>query len=114
MKNVTLYSASAGTGKTYTICEEIAKRIKAGLDPKCIMAVTFTKKAAAELKSRVQKALIEKGFIKEAAAMELAAIGTLHSVGQRFINKFALRLGLSPDLDVLADLGIQGDAVSGH
>src|SRR3989338_661184 len=52
MSKVTLYSASAGTGKTYTICEEIASRIEKGLDPRRLLACTFTKKAAAELKSR--------------------------------------------------------------
>ena len=105
MKNVTLYSASAGTGKTFTICQEIAERIAKGLNPRRIVAVTYTKKAAAELKSRVQATLLKKGLIDEAAALELAAIGTVHSVGHRLVSRFALRLGLSPDLQVLTEGG---------
>lgn len=105
MKNVTLYSASAGTGKTYTICQEISRRVEKGLDPRRILACTFTKKAAAELKSRVQRTLLEKGLVEQAAALELAAIGTVHSVGHRFISRFALRLGLSPDLAVVPEGG---------
>lgn len=105
MKNVTLYSASAGTGKTYTICQEISRRVEKGLDPRRILACTFTKKAAAELKSRVQRTLLEKRLVEQAAALELAAIGTVHSVGHRFISRFALRLGLSPDLSVVPEGG---------
>ncbi len=105
MSKVTLYSASAGTGKTYTICEEIAGRIEQGLDPRRLLACTFTKKAAAELKSRVQRALLIKGKAQAAAALDLAPIGTVHSVGHRFVSRFALRLGLSPDLAVMTEGG---------
>lgn len=105
MSKVTLYSASAGTGKTYTICEEIASRIEKGLDPRRLLACTFTKKAAAELKSRVQGALLAKGNSPAAAALDLAPIGTVHSVGHRFVSRFALRLGLSPDLAVMPEGG---------
>lgn len=106
MSKVTLYSASAGTGKTYTICEEIADRIDVKkLDPRRILACTFTKKAAAELKSRVQGALLAKGNSRAAAALDLAPIGTVHSVGHRFVSRFALRLGLSPDLAVMPEGG---------
>jgi ATP-dependent exoDNAse (exonuclease V) beta subunit len=105
MSKVTLYSASAGTGKTYTICEQIAGRIEKGLDPRRLLACTFTKKAAAELKSRVQGALLAKGLAQAAAALDLAPIGTVHSVGHRFVSRFALRLGLSPDLAVMPEGG---------
>jgi len=101
----TLYSASAGTGKTYTICQEIAKRIIAGQNPRRILACTYTKRAASELKSRVQQTLLEKGLTAEASALELAPIGTVHSIGHRYISRFALRLGLSPDLEVLPEGG---------
>jgi ATP-dependent helicase/nuclease subunit A len=105
MSRITLYSASAGTGKTYTICEEIARRVDAGLDARRLLACTFTKKAAAELKSRVQGALLAKGNAEAAASLDMAPIGTVHSVGHRFVSRFALRLGLSPDLAVLPEGG---------
>lgn len=105
MSRVTLYSASAGTGKTYTICAEIAARVEKGLDARRLLACTFTKKAAAELKSRVQESLLKKGLAEAASALDLAPIGTVHSVGHRFVSRFALKLGLSPDLAVMPEGG---------
>lgn len=105
MGAITLYSAGAGTGKTYAICQEIADRVTKGLDPRRILAATFTRKAAAELKSRVQKHLLAKGLVQKAEEMELAAMGTVHSVGHQLVSRFALRLGLSPELAILPEGG---------
>ena len=49
-----LIRAGAGSGKTYNLCETVAEAVNQGLDPARIMATTFTKKAAAELKGRIQ------------------------------------------------------------
>ena len=49
-----LIRAGAGSGKTYDLCETVAAAVRQGLDPARIMATTFTKKAAAELKGRIQ------------------------------------------------------------
>jgi ATP-dependent exoDNAse (exonuclease V) beta subunit len=103
MGAITLYSAGAGTGKTYAICQEIADRVTKGLDPRRILAATFTRKAAAELKSRVQKHLLSKGLVQKAEEMELAAMGTVHSVGHQLVSRFALRLGLSPELAIMPE-----------
>ena len=52
--------AGAGSGKTTDLCDTVAKAVAAGLDPARILATTFTKKAAAELKGRVQAKLLDE------------------------------------------------------
>lgn len=103
----TLIAASAGTGKTYTICELIAERLIGGLDPARLVATTFTRKAAAELAERIRTHIQLATGIETARRetildrLELAAIGTVHSVAHRFLRRHALHLGLSPRLDIL-------------
>lgn len=100
-----VFSAGAGTGKTHNICEELASRIKNGLDPRRVLACTFTKVAAAELKRRVQSKLIQSGMGKEAEALEGALLGTFHSVGLQLLTRFAVHAGLSPNLRVMVEGG---------
>lgn len=107
MEGLHAYTAGAGTGKTYTICEEIAEAIADGLDPARIIATTFTEKAAAELKGRVLAKIWEGDSVPPeerahlAERLELAAIGTVHSVGYQLLKRYALTIGLSPRLHVL-------------
>lgn len=105
---LTLCRASAGTGKTYSICEWIANQvIHDGLDPARVLATTFTIEAAAELKSRIQSRLLAHSDAKRAhewaARLEMAAIGTVDAVGYRLLGRYALTLGLSPRLSVLPE-----------
>lgn len=100
-----VFSASAGTGKTYNICEELAQRIKDRLDPRRVLACTYTKAAAAELKQRVQKKLLESNMGPAAEALEGALLGTVHAVGLQLLTRFAVRAGLSPDLRVMPEDG---------
>ncbi|MFN9036835.1 MAG: UvrD-helicase domain-containing protein, partial [Planctomyces sp.] len=72
--------AGAGSGKTTDLCDTVAKAVASGLDPARILATTFTRKAAAELKGRVQARLLEDSGHSHADRLELAAIGTVHSV----------------------------------
>lgn len=101
--------AGAGAGKTTDLCNTVASAVAAGLDPARILATTFTRKAAAELKGRIQETLIEKGSGDVIAAhqnadrLELAAIGTVHSVAHQLIQRYAIQLGLSPRLKVLIE-----------
>ncbi|MGE3164112.1 MAG: UvrD-helicase domain-containing protein [Planctomycetota bacterium] len=99
---LTLCGASAGTGKTYSICELIAERVvRHGLDPARLIATTFTIKAAAELKGRIAARLLEDGVDPSwAERLELAPIGTVHSVAYQLLTRYALHLGLSPRLSV--------------
>jgi ATP-dependent helicase/nuclease subunit A len=107
-----LCSASAGTGKTHQLCEEVAAQIRGGLAPERVLGVTFTVKAAAELKTRVQQRLLDdptppEERLERAERLELALLGTVHGIGLRLLQRFALRMGLSPRLDVMDEVAAE-------
>lgn len=97
---LTIISAGAGSGKTYTIQKELAKWVKQGLQggvrPERIMAVTFTEAAAAELRSRIRAELVKEGHIEDALKLDQAYISTIHGFGFRIITEFSFEGGLSP------------------
>ena len=97
----TLINASAGSGKTHTLTHEIAERIARGLDPSELIATTFTTKAAAELRDRVRRTLLERGQLEAARGVDSALISTVNSVSGELLREFALDAGISPDVQVL-------------
>ncbi|MDB5346031.1 MAG: UvrD/REP helicase [Schlesneria sp.] len=102
--------AGAGSGKTTDLCQTVADAVANGLDPARILATTFTKKAAAELKGRIQAKLLSGDGGRAAARrhadrLELAAIGTVHSVALQLLARYAIELGLSPRLEVITEHG---------
>ncbi len=102
MKYPKIISASAGSGKTYTLTEQIFNKIDSGqVSPNKIIATTFTKKAASELKGRIREKLIEKGKTREADLMNDALIGTINSVCLGLLQRYAFEAGLSPMLETL-------------
>lgn len=107
MNKIKMISASAGSGKTYTLKEELANYIDPNgefkLRPEGVIATTFTKKAAAELRERVRAGLVEKGFKEEGIKLEGALISTVHSVCTKLIEKFSYELGLSPSLEIIPE-----------
>jgi superfamily I DNA/RNA helicase len=111
MNTLEVVRAGAGSGKTTDLCDTVALAVENGLDPARILATTFTRKAAAELKGRIQAKLLESSDGDAAIAhkrsdrLELAAIGTVHSVAHQLILRYAIPLGLSPRLKVLDETG---------
>lgn len=120
--NDTLFiSAGAGSGKTHRLTHDLAdfltKQNNNGhnadnsgkpvqIEPSQIIATTFTKAAAAEIKERARHELLSlhtPDGIQKATLLETAAIGTIHSVAQKFINKYWYLLGSCPNQDVLTD-----------
>jgi ATP-dependent helicase/nuclease subunit A len=104
-----LVRAGAGSGKTTDLCQRVAEAAADGLDPARLIATTFTKKAAAELKGRIQGQLLAAtdGRIaghRHADRLELAAIGTVHSVAHQLLTRYAIEMGLSPRLEVVTEL----------
>lgn len=104
-----IISAGAGSGKTYSLTEEMASLLApkdgqpAAVRASGIIATTFTNKAAAELKERVRIKLLEKGLTQEADELGNAMIGTVHSIGVQLLKRFSFEAGVSPEVDIVAD-----------
>lgn len=103
-----IISAGAGSGKTYTLTKRMAEMLagkngEAPLRASGILATTFTRDSAAELKERVRLRLLEEGLSAQADELEGALIGTVHSVGQQLLKRFAFEAGLSPNVDMLPE-----------
>ena len=93
--------AGAGTGKTTTLAERYKFLVeKQGLSPLNIVAVTFTEKAAAELRSRIRRLLRDCGSPDRLAELESAEIGTIHSLAARICRDFALYIGIPADFTI--------------
>ena len=99
--NIRIISAGAGSGKTYRLTSELVDLLSKGVRPDGIIATTFTKKAAAELKERVRIRLLEKGMAEQADQISNALIGTVHSLGIKLLQRFAYESGVSPDVSVI-------------
>ena len=104
MKNITYINAGAGSGKTYRLTEEMITKVKAGLcKPSQIIASTFTEAAAADLKKNAREKFLQHGLYSEAAELDSAAIGTVHSIGLRYIKKYWYKLGLSASVETITE-----------
>ncbi|KJE92281.1 ATP-dependent DNA helicase Rep [Capsaspora owczarzaki ATCC 30864] len=86
--------AGPGSGKTRVIVHRVAHLIQTGTDPRTILLVTFTNKAAAEMKSRLQL-LVQEPLAK------LVMAGTFHSVCARFLRRHARDVGLSSNFSII-------------
>jgi ATP-dependent DNA helicase Rep len=98
-----LVLAGAGSGKTRVITAKIAHLVEQGVDAAKILAITFTNKAAREMKERAQ-ALLRKDGRGDAA--DRVTIQTFHALGLRIVRSEAKALGLKPSFSILdpADL----------
>ena len=101
--HVTFISAGAGSGKTYRLTEELEQALLEGeAKPAGIIGTTFTVKAATELRERVRNRLLASGHLELAERSAESLIGTVHSVCERLLKRFAFELGLSPQLNVMS------------
>ncbi len=89
-----LVLAGAGSGKTRVIVHKIARLLQHGLGPKQIAAITFTNKAAQEMRERA------KALVGPRAAKDLA-VSTFHSLGVRMLRADGTRVGLKPNFSIL-------------
>ncbi len=100
--NVRIVTASAGTGKTYRLTEELERAIASGrVRPEAIIATTFTTQAAAELIERARARLLGGGRARDAQRLLAARIGTVNSVCGALVTEFAFELGIAPETRVL-------------
>jgi DNA helicase-2/ATP-dependent DNA helicase PcrA len=108
-----LVLAGAGTGKTSTIAHRVAHLIVNGVDPARILLLTFTRRAAQELRRRahdhVKVALNDLlGNHAGAALQRFAWAGTFHSIGNRLLRHYARHVGIDPAFTVI-DRGDSAD-----
>lgn len=95
--------ASAGSGKTFVVSERYLHLVQNhGVRPSEILTVTFTKKAAAEMKKRIVGRLREAGLFAAAQEAETGPIQTIHSFYERILRENAVRAGLDPNFEVIS------------
>lgn len=137
MKNI-IVSAQAGAGKTFVLTKRIIeliekeRKLNTGIDIDNFLIVTFTNKAAYEMKDRIRKALYEKpkdileesiennSRISDNELKEIqkfyqrqynktinAQISTMHSFGINILRKYFYKIGLNPNFKLLTDSSME-------
>ncbi|HLD55986.1 MAG TPA: UvrD-helicase domain-containing protein, partial [Candidatus Omnitrophota bacterium] len=97
-------SAGAGTGKTRVLVERFIYLVEhEWARPHEILAVTFTEKAAQEMKRRIAARLRESGLEDARRELENAYIGTIHSFCARVLREHPIEAGVDPDFRVLEE-----------
>lgn len=99
-----LLTAAAGSGKTSVLVERYVRAVlDDGLDPARILAITFTERAAWELKERIRMRLQDLGRRELARETEAASIGTIHGFCARLLRADPLAAGLAPSFVILEE-----------
>jgi DNA helicase-2/ATP-dependent DNA helicase PcrA len=108
--------AGAGSGKTRVITHRLARLVETGADPRTVVAVTFTNKAADEMRERARRLLGGRPLV--------SFVGTFHSWALRLLRRHAVAAGLPPRFsiadssdqlalvkDAMEDLGVSDQAL---
>jgi len=101
-----LIVAGAGTGKTDTLAHRVAHLVINGVDPARILMLTFTRRAATEMRRRAheiaKKALNDAlGGVSQTITQRLSWAGTFHAIGNRLLRHYARHLKLDPQFTVV-------------
>jgi len=107
-------SAGAGTGKTTVLVERFVRDVcDRGLDVDSILVITYTRKAAAELRARIRQALHDRGRHDLARGLDGAWISTIHGFCARLLKAHPFEVGLDPhfrEADEAAAAVLRGEA----
>ena len=107
-------SAGAGTGKTTVLVERFVRAVcDEGLDVESVLVITYTRKAAAELRGRIRAALLERGRDDLAQRLDGAWISTIHGFCARLLRAHPFAVGIDPrfhELDEQHGAVIRGEA----
>jgi ATP-dependent helicase/nuclease subunit A len=99
-----LLSAAAGSGKTSVLVERFVRAVREdSLAPGKVLAITFTDRAAGELRARMRSRLLELGEREAARETETAFVGTFHGFCARLLRAHALTAGLEPEFAILEE-----------
>ena len=97
-----LVSAGAGSGKTSVLVERFVRAVcEDGVSPGRILAITFTDRAAGELRERVRSRLLERREREAARDTEAAFVSTFHGFCTRLLRAHALLAGVDPQFQIL-------------
>jgi DNA helicase-2/ATP-dependent DNA helicase PcrA len=96
-----LVIAGAGSGKTNTLAHRVAHLIVSGADPRRLLLMTFSRRAASEMTARVER-IARKVLGDKASVMTdaLAWAGTFHGIGARLLREYAEQIGLDPGFTI--------------
>jgi ATP-dependent helicase/nuclease subunit A len=107
-------SAGAGTGKTSVLVERFVIAVcEHGLDVESVLVITYTRKAAGELRARIRRALHERGRPDLARRLDGAWISTIHGFCSRLLRSHPFAVGIDPryrELDDEHGAVIRGEA----
>ena len=107
-------SAGAGTGKTSVLVERYVRAVcDRGVDVDSILVITYTRKAAGELRTRIREALRERGRPDLARELDSAWISTIHGFCNRLLRAHPFAAGLDPRFRELEEAGaavLRGEA----
>ena len=103
-RGLVFVSAGAGTGKTKVLVERFARAVcDEGVDVESILVITYTEKAAGELRSRIRAGLVERGRPDLARELDGAWISTIHGFCHRLLRSHPFAAGVDPRFRVLDD-----------
>lgn len=104
-----LIIAGAGSGKTNTLAHRVAHLVVGGADPRRILLLTFSRRAAAEMGRRVERIVDQAlGTQTGTGRAALQWSGTFHAIGARLLREYAETLGLAPTFTI-SDRGDSAD-----
>ncbi len=96
-----LVIAGAGSGKTNTLAHRVAHLIVGGFDPRRILLLTFSRRAATEMTQRTERILREIMRQNASAMVEaLSWAGTFHGIGARLLREYAPEISLDPSFTI--------------
>ncbi len=108
----TIVSASAGSGKTFVMIQKLVAAIESGVDLDNVLAVTFTKKAAAQMKEKLRAAIISRmenadGETRSKLKIQLskissASISTIHSFCGKLLRTYFYTVGIDGTFDIIS------------
>ncbi|HSJ46152.1 MAG TPA: UvrD-helicase domain-containing protein [Euzebyales bacterium] len=109
--------AGAGSGKTSSLVDRVEALVRDGVEMRSIAAITFTEKAATELRDRIRQRLADAAAERDGSdvvlldaalgQLDAAAISTLHAFAQRILTEHPIEARLPPDVEVLDEVASQ-------
>ncbi|MBC7793959.1 MAG: UvrD-helicase domain-containing protein, partial [Clostridia bacterium] len=97
--------ASAGTGKTYQLVQAYVGHVEADVSPSAIVAITFTRKAAAELRTRIRHELVKRNVAREHLdVLARAPIANFHGLALQMLQNVGAAVGFTDVPTIMGDL----------